>query len=869
MANFRYQYGDRPLDGYTIQHGVGRGGFGEVYFAVSDSGREVALKSVQSYPDIELRGIGHCMNLKSPHLISIFDVKHSVNSEPFVIMEYVNGPSLREILDEAPHGLGPVKAVYLLREIAKGLSYLHQNGVVHRDLKPHNVFIEQGLVKIGDYSLSKIMTASHRSGHTVTVGTVHYMAPEIGLGRYDHTVDIYALGVLFYEMLTGLPPFRGDSVGEVLMKHVAGELELNHVAEPYANVIRKAMAKDPRQRFQSVDEMVAAVLGSSQIHDSLAGVSADDLTLVAHRALNIQRDSRQYQRPVDQPVMGSPQFAAFREQIPVNNQPVTDGSLRRRGFVFHLGRALSAICEASGVTRKSWPNYWGPSRDPVHRSHRLFMAACAVAFFVTVPTITFGGNEEVVAALLTWIGGGTLVALVAKKIFLPALDGNSGFLYRFLFGAACSCFMLISSFILADGFRRNGDIVVVIGIACCLPMWLLDWRVMSSPIRPARLRLAPILGAGLLAFFPPAMWIVAGIATAVQLASRYDPVLSQRFGLRFPWFQHVLAAFRSLLRNKQHVVSTGSQLLDRASSAAMRANEVAARQAHNVSHQLNVAARQVRDASHQVTQAWTKAWKESESLDVEAPDSNTQRAKLAKRILVNQYSAVLADSLVVAGRSITRFAINVTSLALLAAAWLLGLAVSVGVAQAVANTLPAHDLEDIERIFGDSRWPSIVNQVALLLAAVIVVPALAMMLYGRWNKGSTHQARAVAAALMLAGGLIFIGMAFDYGAVWAEIGIYLRSGEFGYAIARLFDQDSFFTAIIWGSIMTMTGVVLLLFPAARIPISASGNKPADSVKSPENKRTEQTDVAPLEMDRPSAKDVNSTSDSDSKLVGKL
>jgi serine/threonine protein kinase len=190
MPSFRYQYGDRPLEGFTIQHGVGRGGFGEVYFAISDTGREVALKSVQQYEDIELRGIGHCMNLKSPHLISIFDIRHSVNREPFVVMEYVNGPSLRDILDEAPHGLGTVKAVYLLREVAKGLSFLHQNGVVHRDLKPHNVFIDQGLVKIGDYSLSKIMTTSHRSGHTVTVGTVHYMAPEIGLGRYDHTVDI-------------------------------------------------------------------------------------------------------------------------------------------------------------------------------------------------------------------------------------------------------------------------------------------------------------------------------------------------------------------------------------------------------------------------------------------------------------------------------------------------------------------------------------------------------------------------------------------------------------------------------------------------------------------------------------------------------
>ena len=75
MPSFRYKHGDRPLDGFTVEHAVGRGGFGEVYLAVSDSGRPVALKAVQNFEDIELRGIGHCMNLKSPQLVTIFDVK--------------------------------------------------------------------------------------------------------------------------------------------------------------------------------------------------------------------------------------------------------------------------------------------------------------------------------------------------------------------------------------------------------------------------------------------------------------------------------------------------------------------------------------------------------------------------------------------------------------------------------------------------------------------------------------------------------------------------------------------------------------------------------------------------------------------------
>ena len=177
MQRYRYKHGDRPLEGYTIQRAAGQGGFGEVYYALSDSGREVAIKAVQNYEQIELRGISQCMNLKSPHLVTIFDVKYNQHNEPFVIMEYVSGPSLRELLLESPSGLGTQKAAFFIREIAKGLSYLHECGIVHRDLKPSNIFYENGYVKVGDYGLTKAINASRHSGHTITVGTVHYMAP--------------------------------------------------------------------------------------------------------------------------------------------------------------------------------------------------------------------------------------------------------------------------------------------------------------------------------------------------------------------------------------------------------------------------------------------------------------------------------------------------------------------------------------------------------------------------------------------------------------------------------------------------------------------------------------------------------------------
>src|SRR3954471_3524707 len=283
MWTFQYKHGDRPLDGYTIERAAGRGGFGEVYYAISDSGREVALKAVQGYEQIELRGISQCMNLKSPHLVTIFDVKYNDQGKPFVIMEFVAGPNLRQLIDESPAGIGTQKAAFFLREMGKGLTFLHDCGIVHRDLKPANVFYENGYVKIGDYGLSKAIAPTQHSGQTITVGTVHYMAPEIGGGKYDKSIDIYALGAVLHEMLTGQPPFLGGSAGEILMKHVTTEPDVAAIEEPFRTVIKKSMAKNPTDRYQSVQEMIEAVFGSEHIQQSVSCFRPESLSMIADR----------------------------------------------------------------------------------------------------------------------------------------------------------------------------------------------------------------------------------------------------------------------------------------------------------------------------------------------------------------------------------------------------------------------------------------------------------------------------------------------------------------------------------------------------------------------------------------------------------
>lgn len=278
--SFRYGHGDRPLEGYTILRGIGRGGFGEVYYAVSDGGREVALKVIQQNHEIELRGIQQCMNLKSPYLVSIFDVRTSSEGTPFVIMEYVAGPSLREIIRAAPGGLGVEKSAFLAREIARGLGYLHERGIVHRDLKPENIFFEDGFVKIGDYGLSKYISVSRQSGQTISVGTVHYMAPEIGSGNYSKGIDIYALGVILYELLAGRVPFEGASMGEILMKHLTAEPDLSPIPEALRPVVARALAKSPKDRYAATREFSEALLESDDLRRRLA--SFDPASLSAH-----------------------------------------------------------------------------------------------------------------------------------------------------------------------------------------------------------------------------------------------------------------------------------------------------------------------------------------------------------------------------------------------------------------------------------------------------------------------------------------------------------------------------------------------------------------------------------------------------------
>src|SRR5262245_45111385 len=126
---FTYASGAQPLQGYTIRRGLGRGGFGEVYLAVSDGGKEVALKLVQQHLDVELRGVGQCLNLKHPHLVGVYDILTAENDDTWIVMEYVAGESLHQVLARHPRGIPEPQALGWRHGISSGVSAMNAHGI--------------------------------------------------------------------------------------------------------------------------------------------------------------------------------------------------------------------------------------------------------------------------------------------------------------------------------------------------------------------------------------------------------------------------------------------------------------------------------------------------------------------------------------------------------------------------------------------------------------------------------------------------------------------------------------------------------------------------------------------------------------------
>lgn len=258
------------IPGYRIGAELGRGGMGVVFSAEQlDLGRAVALKMIlgDAYASDEIRSrfrreAQAVARLQHPNIVQIFEVG-DYEGRPYFSLEYVAGGSLARRLGGQPQP--PVEAAQLAQTIARAMAYAHEHGIVHRDLKPANVLVSAGgEPKITDFGLAKIL--DHDLGQTQSgaiIGTPSYMAPEQAEGRSREIgplADVYALGAILYEMLTGQPPFHGktpiETIQQVLTREVVPPSRLQpRVPRPLEIICLKALAKEPARRYPGAGEL--------------------------------------------------------------------------------------------------------------------------------------------------------------------------------------------------------------------------------------------------------------------------------------------------------------------------------------------------------------------------------------------------------------------------------------------------------------------------------------------------------------------------------------------------------------------------------------------------------------------------------------
>ncbi len=252
----------------VVQH-IGQGGMADVFLAIDTIlNRHVAIKilrSDQSTDAISIlrfeREAQAATTLAHPNIVEIYDVGEYKNRH-YIVMEYVAGKTLKKVIrDRAP--LLNLEAVDTMKQLTSAVAEAHKRGIIHRDIKPQNVIVKSdGSLKILDFGIATAKGSAQLTQANNVMGSVHYLAPELAKGEpASPQSDIYALGIVFYEMLTGDVPFKADQAVQIALQHMREPMPSVRKANPNVpqsveNIIIRATAKNPRLRYQSCDEML-------------------------------------------------------------------------------------------------------------------------------------------------------------------------------------------------------------------------------------------------------------------------------------------------------------------------------------------------------------------------------------------------------------------------------------------------------------------------------------------------------------------------------------------------------------------------------------------------------------------------------------
>lgn len=328
-------------DRYEIREIIGEGGMAIVYMALDHRlNRDVAVKIMRDEmaADEEFRRRfcteSHAVAMLShPNIVAVYDVSHNDNVE-YIVMELVDGITLKQYMERK--GIVAWKeVVHFTKQISKALAHAHERGIIHRDIKPQNIMLlRDGTIKVGDFGIAALENEVYENNGEA-IGSIHYIAPEQARGECpDARSDIYSLGVMMYEMLTGGLPFTGNTLGEIAVQHMNAKPVPPHEKNPeipleLERITLKAMNAELSERYQSANALLS------------------DLEAFIHTPVTIEGDGADYENPDVKPVRSSTELSRERYKL----------RRRRSGVVSFMSGTFGLLVLAVALFAFLW-NFW-------------------------------------------------------------------------------------------------------------------------------------------------------------------------------------------------------------------------------------------------------------------------------------------------------------------------------------------------------------------------------------------------------------------------------------------------------------------------------------------------------------------------------